>query len=50
MSRKSSVTKICSMCNETKSLSDFYLNKTKKDGFNGICKECQRKVNENKKI
>jgi hypothetical protein len=39
------LTKICSMCKKTKPLSDFYNNLTKSDGRNGICKECQRKVN-----
>lgn len=45
MTRKSDVKKICSMCRQEKSLSDFYINTTKNDNFNSICKECQKKVN-----
>ena len=45
MSRKSTVLKRCQMCGQEKSLSDFHRNKTKKDGHNGICIECQKKVN-----
>lgn len=41
----SELTKICSMCKEIKPLSEFYNNLTKADGRNGICKECQIKVN-----
>lgn len=45
MTRKSSLFKICQMCKARKSLSDFHRNKTKPDGHNGICKECQKEVN-----
>lgn len=30
------------------SLSDFHRNKTKVDGHNGICKECQKRVDSQK--
>lgn len=52
--RKSTVIKKCT-CKLHKgdpnmSLSDFYRNRTKKDGHSNICKECQLKVNKlNKK-
>ncbi len=49
MARKSTVFKICQKCNKEKSLSDFYRNKTKEDGHNGICKVCQEEVNKNNK-
>ncbi len=54
MTRKSTEFKKCTCKyhegNEMVSLSDFYLNKTKKDGFNDICKICQQKINKlNKK-
>ncbi len=39
------LTKRCSMCGETKRLNEFYENATKKDHRNGICKSCQKKVN-----
>lgn len=34
--------KYCFKCKETKSVSDFYRNKTRKDGYHGNCKSCQR--------
>jgi hypothetical protein len=37
--------KRCQMCGKEKALSDFYHNVTKVDKHNGICKECQLKVN-----
>ena len=40
--------KICTDCKTNKSLSDFGLNKTRKDGRQGICKTCmnsRQKVN-----
>ena len=49
MSQKSTVLKICQKCNKEKSLSDFHRNRTKEDGHNGICKECQKEVNAKKK-
>ena len=45
MSRKSTVKKTCQHCRIEKSLSDFYRNRTKDDGHNGICKVCQAKIN-----
>jgi len=45
MSRKADKTKVCSMCGKRKSYSDFHRNMSKSDNHNGICKECQRKVN-----
>lgn len=41
---KSTVTKRCQSCGFDKSLSDYHRNKTKSDGHNGICKECQAKA------
>lgn len=49
MSRKSDVTKTCSKCKQIKSVSDFYLNMTKRDNFNSICKVCQKEVNKKNK-
>lgn len=46
--RKSTVMKKCqdSQCTSPdKTLSDFHRNRTKKDGHNGICKECQARRN-----
>lgn len=34
--------KICTKCNETKSLNDFYKGKRYKDGLQVHCKECQK--------
>lgn len=39
------LTKKCSMCKETKRMSEFYENSTKSDKRNGICKSCQKEVN-----
>lgn len=33
-------TKICTKCKEIKILSDFNKNKTRKDGYSNICREC----------
>jgi len=33
-------TKLCKKCGHTKSISDFYANKSKKDGLNWECKSC----------
>jgi hypothetical protein len=38
--------KQCQMCKQVKPLSEFFHNRTKPDFHNGICKECQKKVNE----
>ena len=48
MPSKSTVLKICQKCKQEKSLSDYHRNKTKQDGHNGICKECQKEVNQKK--
>ena len=45
MPRKSTVFKACQKCGKEKSLSDYHRNKTKSDGHNGICKDCQKEVN-----
>lgn len=37
--------KKCSKCGEIKELSDFYKNKSKKDGFCSSCKSCSNKTN-----
>ena len=34
--------KKCTSCNKTKPLSDFYKNRTRKDGHDNICRECRR--------
>ena len=52
--RKSTVLKDCNCQHHTggnpTSLSDFHRNRTKSDGHNDICKECQKTVNQlNKK-
>lgn len=33
-------TKVCIKCNKAKTLNKFYKDNSKKDGFNGSCKEC----------
>ena len=48
MARKSTIIKRCQHCRKSKSLSDYYRNRTKTDGHNGICKECQLWVNSKK--
>lgn len=40
------LTKKCSKCNKEKRLNAFYENSTKSDRRNGICKECQKLVNQ----
>ncbi len=35
--------KVCNHCKELKPLSDFCKNKTQKDGYNAICKDCTSK-------
>jgi 5-methylcytosine-specific restriction endonuclease McrA len=37
-----SITKKCTQCGKMKSVSDFYKNKTHKDGLDSQCKECVR--------
>ena len=49
MARKSTKLKTCQKCKKEKSLSDYNRNKTKKDGHNGIYKDCQNEVNKNNK-
>lgn len=34
------MTKVCTRCNTTKSLNDFYKNETSKDGQQNFCKSC----------
>lgn len=34
--------KLCNVCNENKSLSEFHLNKTCKNGVTGTCRKCNR--------
>ncbi|WP_198927583.1 hypothetical protein [Tissierella creatinophila] len=41
--------KICQKCKQTKKLDEFFHNSTKSDYHNGICKECQKQVNQNNK-
>ena len=43
-----SPTKVCSRCKKEKSLSEFYKNKTKSDGFNYHCKECFKRYSTGK--
>lgn len=42
----SALTKKCQMCGKVKRMNEFYENSTKSDKRNGICKECQKKVNQ----
>ena len=41
----SPLTKTCQKCGKTKRLNQFYENSTKTDHRNGICKTCQKEVN-----
>jgi hypothetical protein len=41
--------KTCGHCKLEKPLSAFYHNSTKSDYHNGICKECQKEINEKNK-
>ena len=43
------LTKKCSKCSIEKRLNEFYENSTKSDHRNGICKDCQKKVNQKNK-
>lgn len=36
--------KICTKCKERKLLSEFYKDKTSKDGYNSICKACRKRL------
>ena len=40
--------KVCSICKEHKSFSEYYPHSTCKDGFGYICKSCQKQYNDNK--
>ena len=40
------LTKCCSRCKEDKSLSDYYKDRTQKDGYDNICKVCKKEVRE----
>lgn len=46
---KKYMNKNCQSCEENKTLDQYYNNATKPDGLNGICIECQGKVNEKNK-
>lgn len=46
---KKYMNKDCQSCEENKTLDQYYKNSTKPDGLNGICIECQGKVNEKNK-
>jgi len=35
------VTKTCRVCKETKPISEFYTDRTHKDGYKNICKSCR---------
>jgi hypothetical protein len=37
------MTKICSKCGAEKSIEDFYVDRSKKDGHRNECKECTAK-------
>lgn len=39
--------KVCGKCSETKSLNEFYKNKTTKDGYQYNCKDCFRAYDQN---
>ena len=41
--------KTCTKCKERKLLSEFYKDKTSKDGYNSICKACRKKLYGKKK-
>jgi len=41
--------KICQRCKELKSTDDFQKDKSRKDGFNKICKSCKRKYDRGRK-
>ena len=36
--------KWCCQCDKTKDVSEFYKNKSRKDGRNGVCKSCMKEV------
>ncbi len=38
-------TKVCQKCGISKPLSQYHHNTTRSDNHNGICKDCQNKVN-----
>lgn len=37
--------KKCSSCGETKEITDFYKNRSRKDGLQNQCKDCSKKTN-----
>lgn len=39
--------KTCSKCKQEKELSDFYKNKSQKDGYQNCCKACMNTINNN---
>lgn len=36
--------KLCNKCNETKTLDQFYINTAREDGLSGFCKDCQKRI------
>ena len=42
---KNNIMKVCSKCKEEKLFSEFHKGKQNKDGYNGSCKECNKKYN-----
>lgn len=48
------LTKICTVCKESKTLDEFPKHPQHKDGYNSVCKKCMQKSNKkcrlNKKI
>ena len=51
MSKKNMKTKLkkCRVCNKVKTLNDFYVDKTMKDGICSQCKQCLKEYRENNK-
>jgi hypothetical protein len=41
--------KTCNKCHQEKPLSEFYKDKTSKDGHGGRCKECAREISKSRK-
>jgi hypothetical protein len=40
---KNIITKICNICSNEKSINEYYIDKTKKDGYRASCKSCDLK-------